>query len=387
MSTFTPNKNLEEPANNADVNTWDVPVNANWSAIDMAFGGETFLNVVSASGTITLTSSQYTPPIISLQGTLTANINYQFPTNVGGVWVVYNSTSGPHTVTFSSAGAGAVFVIPQGYGTQIICDKTNVLPANDLPSLAAGSAGQIQYNSGGFLGASSNLTFSASTLTVSSSSTSTIVITGGVGNNRQLTLQTSSANRFDLYLSTAAESGSNVGSDFGIARYNDAGTFIDNSVIISRATGSVGIANNLTMGTSSQIPAINTPNIFEQSTNFSGTFGPGTLAFYLNTQSVYYVTSNATGNFGVNLTLTGSTTLNSVMTTGQSVTAALLVTQGSTAYYCNLVQVDGSAVTPKWQGGVAPTAGNASGIDVYTFTVLKTGSATFTVLASLTQFK
>ena len=80
--------------------------------------------------------------------------------------------------------------------------------------------------------------------------------------------------------------------------------------------------------------------------------------------------------------------MNTALATGQSVTMAVLTTQGSTAYYNTAVQVDGttSGVTTKWQGG-APTAGNASGIDVYTYTITKTASATYTVLASLTQFK
>jgi hypothetical protein len=74
------------------------------------------------------------------------------------------------------------------------------------------------------------------------------------------------------------------------------------------------------------------------------------------------------------------------MATGQSITAVFMVTQGSTAYYSSAVQVDGSAVTPKWQGGTAPTSGNASSIDVYSYTIIKTGSAAFTVLASQTKF-
>jgi len=75
------------------------------------------------------------------------------------------------------------------------------------------------------------------------------------------------------------------------------------------------------------------------------------------------------------------------MQTGQSLTVAFLATQGTTAYYNNVVQVDGATVTPKWQGSTAPTTGNASGIDTYVYTVVKTGSAAFTVLASQTQFK
>jgi hypothetical protein len=62
------------------------------------------------------------------------------------------------------------------------------------------------------------------------------------------------------------------------------------------------------------------------------------------------------------------------------------VTQGATAYYNNAVQVDGSSVTPKWQGGTAPSAGNASSVDVYTYTIIKTGNAAFTVFASQIRF-
>jgi hypothetical protein len=75
------------------------------------------------------------------------------------------------------------------------------------------------------------------------------------------------------------------------------------------------------------------------------------------------------------------------MAVGQSVTVAFLVTQGATAYYNNVVNIDGTAVTPKYQGGTAWSAGNASGIDAYVYTIIKTASATYTVLASQTQFK
>jgi hypothetical protein len=74
------------------------------------------------------------------------------------------------------------------------------------------------------------------------------------------------------------------------------------------------------------------------------------------------------------------------MSTGQAVTVAFLVTQGGTAYYNNVVQVDGSSVTPKYQGGTAWTSGNASSIDGYTYTIIKTGNAAFTVFAAQTRF-
>jgi hypothetical protein len=126
-----------------------------------------------------------------------------------------------------------------------------------------------------------------------------------------------------------------------------------------------------------------------ETTTVSATAATGTIAYYPSTQSVLYYTTNASANWTTNLTFSSGTTLNTAMTTGQSLTVAFLVTQGSTAYYNTVVQVDGttSGVTTKWQGG-APTSGNASGIDVYTYTIIKTASTpTYTVIASLTQFK
>lgn len=96
---------------------------------------------------------------------------------------------------------------------------------------------------------------------------------------------------------------------------------------------------------------------------------------------IVYYTANQTGNRTINFT-----NVNANLGIGQSLTFTALMTQGSTAYYFNAYQVDGTAVTPKWSGGSAPTAGNASGIDVYTFTIIKTANATFTVLASVTQY-
>lgn len=133
-------------------------------------------------------------------------------------------------------------------------------------------------------------------------------------------------------------------------------------------------------------PVMNIPNVGEVTT-VSATASTGTINFDAITQSVLYYTTDASGNWTMNIRGNSTTTLNSFMSTGQSVTVAFLSTQGSTAYYNSAVTIDGTSVTPKWQGGTAPTAGNASGIDVYTYTIIKTASATYTVLASQTQFK
>ena len=119
--------------------------------------------------------------------------------------------------------------------------------------------------------------------------------------------------------------------------------------------------------------------VYEKVTTDSST--TGTLTFDTSAQGVYYLTANQTANRTINFS-----SVNGNLNTGQSLTCAVLCTQGSTPYYLNAYQVDGSSVTPKWQGGSAPSAGNASGIDSYSFTIIKTADATFTVLASITQY-
>jgi hypothetical protein len=171
--------------------------------------------------------------------------------------------------------------------------------------------------------------------------------------------------------------------------------------VASGGTGAATLAG-------ANIPAINAANTFTGTQTFSGTSSAlsiilndtaevatisataatGTINYDITTQSVLYYTSNASANWTVNFRASSGTSLNTLMSTGQSMTVAFLVTQGATAYYNSAVQVDGttSGVTTRWLGG-APTAGNASGIDSYRYLIIKTGSATFTVLASNTQFK
>ena len=122
-------------------------------------------------------------------------------------------------------------------------------------------------------------------------------------------------------------------------------------------------------------------------TTISATAATGTINYDVTTQSVLYYTTSASANWTVNVRGNGTTSLNTLMSTGQAVTVVFLVTNGATAYYNNALTIDGSSVTPKYQGGTAWTSGNASGIDAYSYTIVKTGSAAFTVFAAQTQFK
>lgn len=124
----------------------------------------------------------------------------------------------------------------------------------------------------------------------------------------------------------------------------------------------------------------------KEAVTVSATAATGTINYDVTTQSVLYYTTSASGNWTLNVRASSGTSLDSALSTGESVTIAFLVTQGATAYYQSALQVDGASVTPKWQGGTAPTTGNTSGVDIYSITIVKTASATFTAFASQTRF-
>jgi len=120
----------------------------------------------------------------------------------------------------------------------------------------------------------------------------------------------------------------------------------------------------------------------EERTTVSATAATGTVNFDADTQGVLYYTTNASADWTLNVRGSSSTTLNSKLATGDSFTLSFLVTQGGTAYKHSALTIDGSAQTVKWSGGTAPSAGNASSIDIYSFTIIKTADATFTALGA-----
>ena len=158
------------------------------------------------------------------------------------------------------------------------------------------------------------------------------------------------------------------------ARTNATGTTTLGSTALSLGATTTSVSGLTTIGQVFDYPI---EGWYINSTAFAG------YNAYLqtNNSAVHYLTTASTANGTLNITAASGVTLNSIMTTGQAITFSLLITN-TTAYYANAYQVDGSAVTPKWSGGTAPSAGNASAVDIYQFTILKTGNAAFTVLAA-----
>jgi len=138
-------------------------------------------------------------------------------------------------------------------------------------------------------------------------------------------------------------------------------------------------------------PAINTATFkdgvvrgLEEDVNVVASAATGTINFDVDTASVWYYTSNATANHTLNFRYSSSVSLNTALAVGDAITLVWLNTNGATAYYPNVIQIDGTTVTPKVPAAIS--AGNASAIDAYSFTIIKTASATFTILASQTKF-
>ena len=185
-STFTTNKSIEKPGNGDYANDWNVPVNADWSIIDQAFGGTTSLNVTGVSTTpVNLTidsvnaALSYQSLLLTISGTLSNNVIYTIPSGVGGQWIVANGTTGAFNVIIASLGGGTSYAPPQGYKTIIVSDGTNITAAITTPVVAGGSNTQIQYNFSGGLAGSAGLTWDGTTLTANAISATTNITAGG----------------------------------------------------------------------------------------------------------------------------------------------------------------------------------------------------------------
>lgn len=398
VSTYTPNRNLERPGNGDYVDTWNVPMNGDMTIIDKSLGG--VLNLNATAGSALLTTSQYQNLIINITGAMSDSVTYTIPQNIGGQWLVRNATTdasgGPWTVTIASGGAGNYVDIVRGKSVIVWSDGTNIRVIEpNVPSFGTVTSVNV---SGGTTG----LTTSGGPITQSG----TITLDGTLG------IANGGTGRTTLGTGVQTALGQNVTGSGGMVLSTS--PTIAGSAVFS-GTQSV----KLPVGTTGQRPLPQTGMARFNSTTFvfegyNGTtwqtFGPGTTSltfpyviepvdlsgsgagstvnFYVEQHSIADYTGEATGNWTLNLSFSASATLDSVLATGQGLTCAFLAKQGATPYYADVIQVDGttSGVTTYWQGGAAPTTGNANSVDIYAFTIIKTGSATFDVFASQTKF-
>ena len=339
--------------------TWGTTTNNNFSvAFQEAITGSADVAFSSADVTVTLTDTNAAQTARNLRLNLTGtsggarNLILGSGCQVEKLYLINNGLADAVTVK-NTTGTG--IAVAAGKSMFVFNNGTNVVDVvTYLSSLTLGSA-----------------------LPVASGGSGATTLTGVLKGN-----------------GTSAFSAATAGTDYlappsgtAILKANSGGALANATAgtdYVAPGTATTFTALQTFAGTSSNAD-LKTSNILETVT-VSATAATGTVAYDVTTQSVLYYTTDASGNFTVNFRGSSGTSLNTVMTTGESISVTFLVTNGATAYYNSAVQVDGSSVTPKWQGGTAPTSGNASSIDSYTYVIIKTGSAAFTVLAAQTKF-
>jgi len=377
-STYSSSLRVELIGSGDQAGTWGTTTDNNLSYIfDAAIAGYQAVTVTSTAQALTYingpTSSaalnQSVYAMLKFNSASAATAIYAPPVsktyiiwnNSGYTITVYNST-----VIGNTTAAGTGVAILTGNKVQVWSDGTNFyeIQAQNLTgtlAIANGGTGQVTANAA--FNALVPSQASASGKYLKSDGTNTAWDQIDVG-SADITGTLPVANG-GTGVTTSTGSGNNV---------------LSTSATLTTPTINTGTLSIPTISTYGNIKAL-----FETAT-ITASAPSSTTNFDVTTQAVQYYTTNASANFTFNIRGDGSTTLNSILSTGQSVTLALLVTNGGTAYYPTAYQIDGNSVTPKWQTGNAPSSGNASSIDVYTFAIVKTASATFTVLASQTKY-
>jgi len=304
-----------------------------WNGVDFVKVSTTATASSFSAGTTGFTPSTATTGAITLAGTLAT------------------TNGGTNLTSFTSGGA-------------MYASSGSVLTTGTLPNTAGGTGQSSAFTQYGVTYASTT-----SALATSAAGTSSTLLHGNA----------SGAPTFG-----AVALGTEVSGQLPIANGGTGATTLAGANIALINTAQTFTATQTFNGTTAT-SAVKTLNIAEPA-NVVGSAPSATTNFYVNSGAVQYYTTNSANNWTLNIAFSSGTSLNTAMATNDSISITMLATQGSTAYYNSAVTIDGTSVTPKWQGGSAPTSGNASGIDSYTYVVLKTASATYTVLASQTKF-
>jgi hypothetical protein len=222
-------------------------------------------------------------------------------------------------------------------------------------------------------------------LTTDGTSTSWANITPAA--NGQLTLAVSGTGLSGSATFTANQS---TGSTFTVtSNATDANT---PSTIIARDASGNFSAGVMTGNATGLAALASVASIFEKAT-ITASAPTSTINFDIATQSVQYYTTSTTGSFIVNVRSNNTTSLNSAMSIGQSISFVIIVNCSNSTHYATGLTIDstssgsnGYSYVVKWQGGTQPVAGDGSSIDVYTCNIIKTADKTFTVFASITKF-
>lgn len=334
--------------------TWGDKTNTNLNLVQQAIAGYEAIDVASADVTLAMTNatlSNARNAVLNLTGTLAGTRVVNVPDGIEKTYIVKDSTTrSGNTLTFKTVSGTGVTIV-EGKTHVIYVDGTNAVDVFFLKDIVEDTSPQL----GGDLDTNDN----------------NIIIDDNhhiidENSNEQLTFQTTASAVNNTQLTNAATGNAPEVAAIG----GDSNVDLN---IRPKGVGRVDLGAAKIIQTAEKVTT-------------EATAATGTVNYDVITQAVWNFTSDASANWTLNIRGDGSNSLNSIMDTGESLTVVHIVKQGSTAYYNSAVQVDGTGVTPEWQGGSAPDAGNTDSLDVYSYTVIKTADATFTVLASQTQF-
>jgi hypothetical protein len=313
-------------------------------------------------------------------------------TNYGTLPISAGGTGGNTAATALTA-LGAQAILPaangsaNGYLTSTDWTTFNSkLSSYTLPTAGASTLGGIKVGTGLTIDVNGILTTTNSGTVTSVAGTAPIVSSGGATPTISIAAATTSVSGYltSTDWNTFNSKQAALVSATNIKTINGTTLLGSGDLVISVGGGANTFTSLQTFsGSSTQLATVFT-NMAEVTT--VTTLPSATLTYYTASQSVILFTSNATTNWTLNITHSAGTTLNTALAIGQSITIAFVVTNSAVPYYNSVTKIDGVTVTPKWQGGTAPTAGNASSLDTYSFTIIKTAASTYTVLASLTKF-
>jgi hypothetical protein len=354
-SSYSTDLKLELMVTGENSGTWGDKTNTNLNLIQQAIAGFESIAITSTNTTLAMTDATISTArnaVLKFTGTITANCTVFVASGIEKTYILENGTTGNFTVALNQVGgSSAIFAGTDKSNKLVYLDGTNVV---DLGLV--------------------NLT---GTQTLTNKTLTSPTITDPIINK----INDSNGNEEIIFTATGS----------AVNELTIANSATGNNPNITASGSDTNIGINLTPKGIGEITFNGTGKVQQvlEKITVTSTVTTGTVNYDLLDQAVLYHTGNASGQFTLNFRGSSSTALNTMVTVGESATAAFLNTNATTAYYTTFVTIDGTStnVSTKWQGGSTPSSGNSLSIDAYAFTIIKTAASTYTVLAAQSQFK